>query len=158
MSWFTKGQEGHKLHWASGNKVVDPYSLRFNICQSVAYDMLTQMMASAIWLELSNLRVALPKWQKMSLRTPDPLYIHTWRFGHKTSPKCSLSLHPNCVLDLHLKHSCTFAYSVCQIASQTDKPDAETLVLVSIQLLICCLQFLLWKHQTANNAYMITYP
>ena len=43
-------------------------------------------------------------------------------------------------------------YSVCQIASQTNKhkPDAKTLVLVSIQLLICCLQFLLWKQQQST--------
>ena len=53
---------------------------------------------------------------------------------------------------------------VCQTTSQankpdakTPKPDAKTLNLVSIQLLICCLQFLLWKHQTAIDAYMTAY-
>ena len=33
--------------------------------------------------------------------------------------------------------------------------DAKTLILVSMQLLIC-LQFLLWQQQTANDAYMTT--
>ena len=37
-------------------------------------------------------------------------------------------------------------------------PDAKTLILVSIQLLMCCLQFLLWKQQTANDAYITTCP
>ena len=49
-------------------------------------------------------------------------------------------------------------FALCQIALQTNKPDANTLVLVSIQLLIFCLQFLLWKHQTASNVYMTTRP
>ena len=49
-----------------------------------------------------------------------------------------------------LLHVCLQCVSNCF----TDKPDAKTLVLVFIQLLICCLQFLLWKHQTTNDAYM----
>ena len=73
-------------------------------------------------------------------------------------PCSSLSQEPLCPkfpwLCSHL------GYSVCQIASQTNqyKPDAKTLILVSIQLLICCLQFLLWKQQTASDEYMTTCP
>ena len=47
---------------------------------------------------------------------------------------------------------------MCQIALQTNKPDVKTLVLVSIQLLIFCLQFLLWKHQTDSDLYMTIRP
>ena len=37
-----------------------------------------------------------------------------------------------------------FSCGVCvNFVSQTNNPDAKTLILVSIQLLICCLQFLL---------------
>ena len=79
-SWFTKDQEGHKLHWASGNKVLDTFSTiqYMTICCLCHANII---MPSAIWLELSNLRVALFQVTKMSLRTPDPLYTHTWRFG-----------------------------------------------------------------------------
>ena len=50
----------------------------------------------------------------MTLRTLDTLYTQTRRFGHETTPKCVtrfLALHPNSVLNLHLRHSCMFAYS-----------------------------------------------
>ena len=105
-----------------------------------------------------------------------------------------LTTHPNSVLNLHLRHSCMFAYSqtgrtfmftlllpitkaslspvsmtmfsfwgtVCQIALQTNwyKSDFKTLspCMVSIQLLMCCLQFLRWKQQTINDGYMTTCP
>ena len=64
--------------------------------------------------------------------------------------------HGTRVTTLQLKQPTCF-YSVeyvCQIASQTNKPDAKTLALVSIQLLIFCLHFLLWKHPTASDVYM----
>ena len=45
------------------------------------------IMLSAIWVELSNSRVAPSQVPKMSHRTPDPLYTHMWRIGHETTPK-----------------------------------------------------------------------
>ena len=86
-SGFTKGQEGRKLYWASGNKVLDTFSTIqcMTICCLCHANI---VMPSAIWLELSNLRVAPSQVTQMSLRTPDPLYTHTWRFGHETTPKC----------------------------------------------------------------------
>ena len=70
------------------------------------------------------------------------------------------SLHLNSVLNLHLRPTCKFAYSVCVklLYMQTNKPDVKTLVLVSFQLLMFCLQFLLWEYQTASNVYMTTHP
>ena len=86
-SWFTKDQEGRKLHWASGNKVLDTFSTiqYMTICCLCHANII---MPSAIWLELSNWRVAPSQVIKMSLRTPDPPYTNTWRLGHETTPKC----------------------------------------------------------------------
>ena len=53
------------------------------------------IMPSAIWLKLSNSRVAPSQETKMSLRTPGPLYTHTWKFGHETTVP---GIHPNSVL------------------------------------------------------------
>ena len=46
------------------------------------------IMPSAIWLKLSNSRVATSQVTKMSLRTPNPLYTHTWRFVPGTPELC----------------------------------------------------------------------
>ena len=41
-----------------------------------------------------------------------PSFTHMWRFGNETNVlRCSWSLHLNCVHNLHLRHSCMFAYS-----------------------------------------------
>ena len=178
-SWFTKDQEGHKIYWASGNRVLDTFSTiqYMTICCLCHANVI---MPSAMWLEFSNLRVAPSQVTKMSLTTLDLFYTHTWKFGHTTSPKCVLccswSLHPNSVLNLHLRHSCMIAYSQtgrtfsiffkCTLLLPITKPSSApsfhdyfliwgtvcvkllhgqtsiSLMLVSIQLLICCLQFL----------------
>ena len=112
-SWFTKDQEGRKLYWASGNKVLDTFSSMTICCLCHA----NVIMPSAMRLEFSNSRVAPSQVTKMSLTTLDLFYTHMWRFGHTTSPKyvlcCSWSLHLNSVLNLHLRPTCKFAYSVC---------------------------------------------
>ena len=86
-SWFTRDQEGRKLYWASGNKVLDTFSMiqYMTIC-CLCHANIT--MPSAVWLELSNSRVAPSKVTKMSLRMPDSLYTHTWGFEQETTPKC----------------------------------------------------------------------
>ena len=71
----------------SGNKVLDTFSMiQYTTIRCLCHANI--IMPSAIWLELSNSRVAPSQVTKMSLRTPDPLYTHTWRFGHETTPKC----------------------------------------------------------------------
>ena len=47
---------------------------------------------------------------------------------------------------------------LCASMSNRHKPDAKTLILVSIQFIIIFLQFLLWKRSTTNNGYMTTCP
>ena len=67
-----------KFNWASGNTAVLD---TFSTIQYMAICCLSHaniIMPSAIWLELSNSREALSQVKKMSLRTPEPLYIHTW--------------------------------------------------------------------------------
>ena len=143
--WFTKDQEGHKIYWASGNNVLDIYSTiqYMTICCLCHANII---MLSAIRLELSILRVAPSQVTKMSLRTPDPFYTHTWKFEHETTPKCvmvcirtvsSISIWNTLACLLTVKHclSCSsllqnpqvsrlcshLGYSVCQIAESLGK-------------------------------------
>ena len=84
-SSFTNNHGGNEIYWASANKVLDTFST----IQYMAICCLCHaniIMLSAIWLELSNPRVAPSQVTKMSLRTPDPLFTHTWTFG---LPKCA---------------------------------------------------------------------
>ena len=73
------------------------------------------IMPSAIRLELSKSRVALSQVSKMSLRTPDPLYtqsyVKVWARDYSQMCYTVPGLYPNCVLNLHLRYPCTFAYS-----------------------------------------------
>ena len=64
-SWFTKDQEGRKLYWASGNKVLDTFSSMTICCLCHA----NVIMPSAMRLEFSNSRVAPSQVTKMSLTT-----------------------------------------------------------------------------------------
>ena len=111
-SWFTKDQEGGKIYSASGNKVLDTFSTiqYVTICCLCHANII---MPSAIWLELSNLRVALSQVTKCHSEHQS-LFIHIREgLGTGLLPNmlhCSWSLHPNCVLNLHLRHPFTFAY------------------------------------------------
>ena len=67
-----KDQEGRKLYWASGNKVLDTFSSMTICCLCHA----NVIMPSAMRLEFSNLRVALSQVTKMSLTTLDLFYTH----------------------------------------------------------------------------------
>ena len=147
-SWFTKDQEGHKTYWASGNRVLDTFSTiqYMTICCLCNANII---MLSAIWVELSNSRVAPSQVTKMSHRTPDPLHTRTWRIGHETTPKfvipisiwgtlaCLLTVKLEEYLASSLSLPCSslsqkplcpqfpwlfshLRYSVCQIASQTN--------------------------------------
>ena len=112
-SWFTKDQDGQKIYWACGNRVLDTFSM-FQYMTICCLCHVNIIMPSAIWLELSNSRVAPSKVTKMSLRAPDLLLHICEGVGMRLLPnvlRCSWFLHPNCVLNLHLRHSCMFAYS-----------------------------------------------
>ena len=73
-SWFTKDQECCKIYWASGNRVLDTFSMiqYMTICCLCHVNII---ILSAIWLELSNSRVAPSKVTKMLLRRPG-LFLH----------------------------------------------------------------------------------
>ena len=99
--------------WISCIVHIDSISLLY--CIAIAIKVI---IAPAILLELSNLRVAPSQVTKMSLRTPDPLYTHMRRFGHETTPKCvtlflvsESEICPHWLLNLHLRHFRTFTCS-----------------------------------------------
>ena len=78
---FHKRSRKSKIYWANG-------SLRLKNMTVSCLPHANIIMPSAMWLELSNLRVTHPMKQEMSPRTPDLLDV--WRFGHKTTLKCAM--------------------------------------------------------------------
>ena len=120
-----KDQEGHKIYWASGNRVLDTFStIQYMTICCYCHVNVIMPSRSVIWLEVSNLRVAPSKVTKTSLRTPDPLVHICEGLGMRLLPNalsCSWSLHPNCVLNLNLKH-CMFAYSQTGTTSSLSLP------------------------------------
>ena len=66
---------------------------------------------SAIWLELLNLRVTLSRVTKCHSEH-QTLFTHICEgSGTRLFPNVLCGSYPNCVLNLHLRYSCTFAYS-----------------------------------------------
>ena len=104
-----------KIKKASGNKILETLS-------TIQYMTICCLCHANVNYAFCNVIGAL-KFESGSVpsdknvTTLDLFYTHMWRFGHTTSPKCVLccswSLHLNSVLNLHLRHSCRFAYSVC---------------------------------------------
>ena len=87
-SWFTKDQEGHKIYWASGNRVLDAFSTiqYMTICCLCHVNII---MPSAIWLELAlKFESGSVQNDKNVAQNTRPSFTHMWRFGHETTPKC----------------------------------------------------------------------
>ena len=82
--WFTKDQEGHTIYWASCNKVFSTIQYMTICCLCHA----NIIMPSAIWLELSNSRVALSQVTKISLNTRPSLYTYVRIWGQHYSQMC----------------------------------------------------------------------
>ena len=69
------------------------------------------MPSAAEW----SSQIFVPSDKNVTQNTRPSLYTYTYiRFGTRLLPivlRCCWSLHPNYVLNLHLRHSCTFAYN-----------------------------------------------
>ena len=171
-------RKGRKIYWASGNKVLDTFStiqadiimssaiwfgaLKFesgsvpsdkNVTQNTRLSFYTYVK---VWArEYYLIRYTVPG---LCIRTASSISIWSWgtlacllavkleeRLSSLSLPCSSLSqqtLSPQVSMTM-------FWFGVqCMSNCFTNKPDAKTHILVSIRLLICCLQFLLWNMTT----------